>query len=50
LGKQIAEMLATYRQSASQAVDLATIDINTALASMQNADDNFKKLGQLTEV
>lgn len=49
LGKQIGEMLSTYKKSAGQSIDLLAVDANTALVAMQNADDNFKKLNALTD-
>lgn len=45
--KQIGEiigMIARYRKSVAQAIDLATIDPNTGMSAMQTADDDFKTL------
>jgi methyl-accepting chemotaxis protein len=47
--KQISELLAKYRKSVATALDLLSIDVNTGMTGMQNADDNFKQLSQLTE-
>jgi methyl-accepting chemotaxis protein len=47
--KQITELLVKYRKSVFTALDLLAIDVNTGMTGMQNADDNFKQLSQLTE-
>jgi methyl-accepting chemotaxis protein len=49
LGKQIGDLLVTYRKNVAQSIDLILIDLNTALTAMQNADDNFKKLSELAD-
>ena len=48
LGAQIGAMLAKYRKSVSQALDMASMDMNTGLSMMQTADDNFTQLSLLT--
>lgn len=47
--KQISVMLEKYRKSVATALDLLSIDANTGMTGMQNADDNFKQLSALTE-
>jgi len=44
IGKQALEQLAKYRKSVANAMDLASVDINTAVSAMQTADEDFKKL------
>ncbi|MBI3376553.1 MAG: HAMP domain-containing protein [Betaproteobacteria bacterium] len=48
LTAQIADMLAKYRKSVFQALDMASMDMNTGLSMMQTADDDFKQLTVLT--
>ena len=48
-GKRIAELLARYRKSVFTALDLLAIDANTGMTGMQNADEDFKQLSQLTD-
>ena len=44
LGKLVLEQSAKYKKSMSGALDLASVDINTAVSAMQTADDDFKQL------
>lgn len=48
LAQAIADRLGKYKKSIAQALDLASMDMNTGLAAMQTADDTFKQLSDLT--
>jgi methyl-accepting chemotaxis protein len=43
---QVATQLAAYVKQADQAIDLASVDPNTGVAAMQNADASFKQASQ----
>jgi len=43
---QVATQLAAYVKQADQAIDLASVDPNTGVAAMQNADARFKEASQ----
>ena len=47
LGKKMQVALAKYKKSIVQAIDLATVDVNTGLSAMQTADDDFRALDKL---
>jgi len=47
LGKKMQVALLKYKKSIVQAIDLATVDVNTGLSAMQTADDDFKALDKL---
>jgi methyl-accepting chemotaxis protein len=47
--KQISDLLIRYKKSIATALDLLSIDVNTGMTGMQNADDDFKQLSLLTE-
>ena len=47
--KKISELLVRYKKSVATALDLLSIDANTGMTGMQNADEDFKNLSQLTE-
>jgi methyl-accepting chemotaxis protein len=49
LGARIDAMIAKYKKSVLQAIDMASVDMNTGLAAMQTADDNFSQLGKLVD-
>ncbi|OHC65699.1 MAG: hypothetical protein A3H93_03300 [Rhodocyclales bacterium RIFCSPLOWO2_02_FULL_63_24] len=47
--KQIFELLVKYRKSVTTALDLLSVDANTGMTGMQNADEDFKRLSALTD-
>jgi methyl-accepting chemotaxis protein len=47
LGKKMQVALVKYKKAIVQAIDLATVDVNTGLSGMQTADDDFKALDKL---
>jgi len=49
LGKQMTEQIAKYRKSIAASLDMATVDINAGIMTMQSADENFESLNKLTE-
>ena len=49
LVRQMTEQITKYRKSIIAALDMATVDINAGVMSMQSADDNFKPLSTSAE-
>lgn len=49
IGKQMVEQIAKYRKTIASSLDMATADINSAIMTMQTADENFKQLSELTD-
>ncbi|MFA6312765.1 MAG: methyl-accepting chemotaxis protein [Sterolibacterium sp.] len=49
LGKQMLGQISKYRNSIASSLDMATADINSAVMTMQSADDNFKQLSASTD-
>ncbi|MCX7169063.1 MAG: MCP four helix bundle domain-containing protein, partial [Proteobacteria bacterium] len=49
LAKQMMEQIAKYKKSIASALDMATADLNSAIMTMQSADENFKYLSDSAE-